>query len=89
MFFVVFLGAHFAYKLQFRGPFGVQFVMFFGYLGPLEIGLKRGRGYDFHTLEVLFAGMVSKLDRVDVFLKILTIFNTFWLPVGECFVTKR
>jgi len=89
LFFVVFLGTHFAHKLQFRCPFGVQFVMVFGYLGPLEIGLKRWRGYDFRTLEMLFAGMVSKLDRVDVFLKIFMIFSTFWLPSGECFGTKR
>ena len=47
---------------------GSNWRCFLGYLGPLEIGLKRWRGYDFHTLEVLFAGMVSKLDRVDVFL---------------------
>ena len=41
---------------------------FLVYLGPLEIGLKLWRGYDFHTLEMLFAGMVSKLDRVEVYL---------------------
>ena len=40
---------------------------FLVYLGPSEIGLKHERGYDFHTLELLFAGMISRLDRVDVF----------------------
>ena len=56
---------------------------FLVYLGPLEIGLKRWRGYDFHTLEVLFAGMISRLDRVGVFLSIFTIFNTFGALLGS------
>jgi len=65
---------------------GSNWRCFLGYLGPLEIGLKRWRGYDFHTLEVLFAGMVSRLDRVEVFFMIV---DTFWLPFGKCFGTKR
>ena len=40
---------------------------FLGYLGPLEIGLERWRGYDFHTLGFLFGGTNSKLDREVVF----------------------
>ena len=43
-------------------------MMVFGVPGTLGNRLKTLKRYDFHTLEVLFAGMVSRLDRVDVFL---------------------
>ena len=56
---------------------------FLGYLGPLEIGLKRWRGYDFHTLEVLFAGMISRLDRVGVFLSIFRFLTLFGPLLGS------
>ena len=39
--FCSFLGAHFAHKLQFRGPFGVQFAMLFGAPGTLGNRVKR------------------------------------------------
>jgi hypothetical protein len=32
-------------------------------LARRKTGLKRLRGYDFHTLEVLFAGMVSGVQK--------------------------
>ena len=60
--------AQFSHILQFRGPFGAQFGMFFGVPGNLGNRLKTLKGYDFHTLEILFAGMISSLDRVSVFL---------------------
>ena len=86
---MVFLGVHFGHKLQFRGPFGLHFLMFLGYLGPLEISLKRWRGYDFHTLEVLFAGTNSKLDREGDFSRMFPIFYTFGTPFGDCFGIKK
>ncbi len=44
---MVFLGAHFSHNLQFRGPFGVQFVMFFGVPGTLGNRLKTLKGIRF------------------------------------------
>ena len=46
---------------------GFNLWCFLGYLGPLDIGLKRWRGYDFHTLEVIFAGTISRFDLVGFF----------------------
>ena len=45
--------------------------------GPVtfKIELKRWREYDFHTLEFLFAGMISRLDLVVGFLSIFEIFD--------------
>ena len=68
---------------------GSKLWCFLGYLGPLEIGLERWRGYDFHTLGLLFGGTNSKLDREGVFSWIFTFFVTFWTPFGECFGTKK
>ena len=56
---------------------GSKWRCFLGYLGPLEISLKLRRGYDFHTLEMLFAGMISRLDQM-VFCR----FSCFLLLVG-------
>ena len=58
------------------------------YLGILKIGLKRKREYDFHTLEALFAGMISRLDSVSDFLSIFEISDVFRTPFGECFGTN-
>ena len=85
MSFVVFLGAHFSYNLQFRGPFGVQVAMLFGVPGTLGNRLKTLKGYDFHALEVLFAGMISRLDRMGVFFQIFMIFITFRIPFRGVF----
>ena len=43
----MFLGAHFSHNLQFRGPIGVQFVMFFGVPGTLGNRLKTLKGIRF------------------------------------------
>ena len=47
MFFVVFLGGHFAQKLQCRGPSGVQFAMLFGVPGTFGNRLKTLKGIRF------------------------------------------
>ena len=67
MFFAVFLGAHFAHNLQFRGPFGVQFAMLFGVPGTFGNRLKTFKGIRFSHFGDLFAGMISRLDRVGGF----------------------
>ena len=41
------LGAHFSHNLQFWGPFGVQFVMFFGVPGTLGNSRKTLQGIRF------------------------------------------
>ena len=56
-----------------------------GCLGTLEIELKRRRGCDFHTLDILFAGMISRLDLLIDFLQILEIIDSFWLSVWKRF----
>ena len=48
-----------------------------GYLGTLKMELKRRRECDFHTLEVFFAGMISRLDLVIDLLTVLEIFCFF------------
>ena len=68
---------------------GFNLWCFLGYLGPLEIGLKRWRGYDFHTLEVPVAGTICRLDLEGVFLVIFTIFTTFWTPFRGGFWGKK
>ena len=46
-----------------------------GYLGTLTIELKLRRECDFHTLEVVFAGLISRLDLVVDILSLFDIFN--------------
>ena len=50
---------------------------FLGYLGSLTMELQRKREYDFHTLEILFAGMISRLDLVHDYFEIFQIFDVF------------
>ena len=58
---------------------------FLGYLGTLKTSLKRWREYAFHTLEVLVAGMISRLDWVSDFFAIFYIFNVFRTSIlGVC-----
>ena len=47
LFFVVFSSAHFSHNLQFQGPFGIQFVMFFGVPGTLGNMFKTLKGIRF------------------------------------------
>ena len=49
-----FLGCHFAHKLQFRGPFGVQFAMLFGVPGTFENRLKTLKGIRFSHFGAAF-----------------------------------
>ena len=71
---------------RFRVNLGSNFGGFLGYLGTLEIGLKRWREYDFHTLEALFAGMIFRLDSMSDFfrfLRFLTFFDFSLMPFGH------
>ena len=43
----MFLGAHFSYNLQLRGPFGVQLAMLFGVPGTIGNRLKTLNGIRF------------------------------------------
>ena len=62
---------------NFRVNLGPKLEAFLGYLGTLKMTLKRRRAYDFHTLEVLFAGMISRLDLVSDYFAIFEIFDVF------------
>ena len=75
MFFVVFLGAHFSHNLQFRGPFGVQFVMLFGVPGTLGNRLKTLKGIRFSHFGGPFCRYDFQARSGDCLLSIFTIFD--------------
>ena len=63
---------------------------FLGCLGTLEIELKHSRESDFHTLELLFAGMIFRLDLVNDFLLVFEIFDVFAdVHLGSVLVQMR
>ena len=43
--------------------------------GNLENRAKTLKGCDFHTLDIVFAGMISRLDLLIDFLQILEVFG--------------
>ena len=51
--------------------------------GKLGNKVKTLKGYDFHTLEALFAGMISRLDLMSDLLTIFEIFYVLWNFLGR------
>ena len=59
-----------------------------GYLGTLKMELKRYRECDFHIVEVVFAGMISRLDLVSDYFAIFEIFDVFRTSILGVFWSK-
>ena len=63
---------------------GAQFSHMLQFRVPFGVQI----GMFFCTLEILFAGMISRLDLVSICSSIFEIFDVFGHPFGECFGTN-
>ena len=73
------------FVVSFGHHLGDHFACFLEGSGTLKIEPERSREYDFHTLEPLFAGLISRLEFAVDFLQISSSFYYFWRPFGSPF----
>ena len=85
----MFSGGHFAHKLQFRVPFGIQFATLFGVPGTFGNRLKTLKGLRFSHFRAAFCRYGFQAGSGGGLFVDFHLFDTFWLHSGVCFGKKR